>query len=258
VSRVETMPSQSSRPQATLFLKGWQEKIPQEQRALYEQVVAEAGARGISFAFGGAFAAAVYKGKWRDTKDMDLYVVPEDREEMVEVLTVCGMRDYYDLLPYDRKWIYRGYLDGVIVDVIWAMANQRASVDLRWIETGPQVEFGGEMIRVVPPEELLWSKLYVMQRERCDWPDIMNLIHAMGPALDWQHLLERVGEDAPLLLGVLSVFQWLAPERAGELPRWLWPAIDRIVQNGRPASRSHADLLDTRPWFRPSLPDLAA
>src|SRR5581483_1023797 len=118
MSRIETMPLTNAPASVTLFLSGWQERIPEQQRALYEQVVAEARARGVSFAFGGAFAAAVYKGQWRDTKDMDLYVLPEDREEMIEVLTVCGMRDYFDLLPYDRRWIYRGYSDGIIVDII--------------------------------------------------------------------------------------------------------------------------------------------
>jgi hypothetical protein len=257
MSRIETMPSPSpSSP--TLFVSGWQERIPDEQKALYEQVVAEAQARGVRFAFGGAFAAAVYKGRWRDTKDMDLYVMPEDREEMIEVLAVCGMRDYFDLLPYDRKWIYRGYADGVIVDIIWAMANQRTTVDERWLTAGPEVEFGGETVRVVAPEELLWSKLYVMQRERCDWPDVLNLIHAMGPALDWRHLLERVGEDAALLKGVLSVFQWLSPDRAMELPKWLWPAVDRASLRSLQTSGCHADLLDSRPWFRATMPELAA
>src|SRR5581483_4753295 len=238
MSRVETMPLQNP-PAATLFLSGWQERIPDEQRALYEQVVSETRARGIPIAFGGAFAAAVYKGQWRDTKDMDLYVLPEDREEMIEVLTVCGMRDYFDLLPYDRRWIYRGYSDGIIVDIIWGMANQRATVDGRSLETGPRVEFGGEMVNVLPPEEMIWSKLYVMQRERCDWPDILNLIHAVGPVMDWQHLLQRVGEDAPLLRGVLSVFQWVAPERKADLPKWIWTAVDRASQNSLNGSCCH-------------------
>jgi hypothetical protein len=257
MSRIETMPLQSP-VASTLFLSGWQERIPDEQRALYEQVVSEARARGVGVAFGGAFAAAVYKGRWRDTKDMDLYVLPEDREEMIEVLTVCGMRDYYDLLPYDRRWIYRGFMDGVIVDIIWAMANQRTTVDARWLTAGPQVHFGGELVRVVPPEELLWSKLYVMQRDRCDWPDILNLLHALGPALDWRHLMDRVGEDAPLLKGVLAVFQWLSPDRAVELPKWIWPALERASQRSMQGGCCHADLLDSRPWFRPMLPDLAA
>ncbi len=226
----------------------WQELIPREQRDIYEQVISEASARGLDFAFGGAMAAAVYKGQWRDTKDMDLYALPEDREEFVEVLTVCGLKDYYDLLPYDRKWIYRGYADGVIVDIIWAMANGRALVDREWLTAGPQIEFGGAAVQVVPPEELIWSKLYVLQKDRCDWPDVLNLINAAGPALDWRRLLNRMGEDAPLLYGILSVFRWLCPERARELPRWLWAGMAQSLRTDE-SGPCHAELLDTRPWF---------
>ena len=254
--RIETMPLTSA-PRANLYLDGWQDRIPDQQRELYDHVVGEARARGIGFAFGGAFAAAVYKGRWRETKDMDLYVLPEDREEMIEVLAVCGMRDYFDQLPYDRRWIYRGYQDGTIVDIIWGMANQRATVDARWIESGPEVEFGGERVRVVPAEELIWSKIYVMQRDRCDWPDILNLVHAMGPELDWRHMLERTADDAPLLKGLLAVFQWLCPERAVELPKWIWSAVDRAAQRCLESGSCHADLLDTRPWFRPMMTEAA-
>ena len=51
----------------------------------------------------------------------------------------CGMNDYYDVVPYDRAWIYRAHLDGVIVDTIWAMANKRSQVDEVWLN-GPHVQ----------------------------------------------------------------------------------------------------------------------
>ena len=256
VPRVETMPLAPLVP-AHLYLDGWQERVPEARRELYEHVVAEAGARGIEFALGGAFAAAVYNGRWRDTGSLDLYVLPADRDEMVEVLSVCGMRDAFDQLPYDRGWIYRGTADGVTVNLIWGMANQRANVDERWVECGPLVHFGGERLRIVPPEELIWSKIYVMQRDRCEWPDVLNLIHALGPHLDWRHLLERVADDAPLLKGVLAVFEWLSPDRAAGLPKWLWGALDRATERRLESAASHAELLDTRPWFRPTLPEAA-
>jgi hypothetical protein len=140
----------------------------------------------------------------------------------------------------------------VIVDAIWAMANRRAEVDSRWVHGGPVVQMFGREFRVIPPEELLWSKLYVLQRDRCDWPDIMNLVYAAGPMLDWDHLLRRVGEDRPLLKGVLSVFSWLSPQRAVLIPRRVWDLLDLPLPRpetdpeGRPPRK---DLLDTRPWL---------
>jgi hypothetical protein len=165
---------------------------------------------------------------------------------MVRVLTELGLRDYYDEKPYDRQWIYRGYDGEQIVDVIWQMANQRAAVDEVWVESGPVMEVDGEEFHVVPPEETLWTKLYVMQRERCDWPDALNLIGAVGPELDWPRLIDRVGPDTALLAGVLSVFGWLCPKRARDLPPWLW---ERVGARAPEAGVCRAHLLDSRPWL---------
>ncbi len=234
----------------TMLLHGrWKELIPREQWSVFRRVLGEARAKGLDFAFGGAFAVATYTGKWRDTKDMDLYILPADREEMKAVLGAAGLTDYFQVKDYDRSWIYRAHTGEVIVDCIWAMANHRTDVDRAWLTRGPVVEFGGEMVHVVPPEELIWSKLYVLQRDRCDWPDVLNIVHAVGPELDWERLFDRLGADGPLLDSLLSVFKWLVPERAAQLPSWLWKRKKKKPRLAAGCERVR--LLDTRPWFRP-------
>lgn len=201
---------------------------------------------------GGGLALSIYTGKLRYTKDVDIYIQSEHRQAVVEALTRCGLADYYDTQPYDRNWIYRGYREGVIVDAIWAMANHRAEVDEKWIQNGAVISLFGHDLKVIPPEELIWSKLYVLQRDRCDWPDILNLMNATGPFLDWDHLFDRVGDDVALLKGVLSVFSWVNPQRAMELPRWIWECLSLPLPkepDSPDASISRADLLDSRPWF---------
>ncbi len=236
----------------------WVEDIPDEQWALYRRVIAAARAEGLGFSLGGAFALATYTGYWRNTKDLDLFILPETRDPMVDLLTRAGLDDYYDVLEYDRGWIYRAHHGDTIVDVIWATANRRAFVDEAWLTRGPEIDVRGERVRIIPVEELLWAKLYILHRDRCDWPDVLNLLYTSGATLDWQHVLERVGEDVLLLSGILSVFAWLSPDRATALPRWLWerlhlpapaPVADADIE------RRRADLLDTRPWFGPALPD---
>jgi hypothetical protein len=229
--------------------------IPEKEWALYDAVLRGADERKIPFALGGAFAVAVYTGCWRDTKDLDLYVPPDQRDRMIQLLSDLGMTDYYETAPYDRWWIYRSTRDEIIVDIIWAMANHRQRIDGLWM-SGPWVEFRGHRVKVLPAEALLWDKLYIVQRERCDWPDIMNLLYAAGAAIDWERLLGRIGDDAPLLAGILSVFRWLAPERARQLPHWLWGRVG--LEAGRAASPDAGDynprrarLLDRRPWFVP-------
>lgn len=201
----------------------------------------------------GAFSLATYTGHWRNTKDLDFYVLPEDREVMVKALTHAGFTDYYHQVPYVQHWIYRAWKHDCIVDIIWAMANQRAQVDAAWFERAPEITVRGERLAVVPPEELLWCKLYVMQRDRCDWPDVMNLVHSVGDELDWEHLVHRLEGDVPLLAGLLNVYRWLCPGAPlRNLPSVLNDATpSQASRNGhvQREGQSRIELLDTRPWF---------
>src|SRR5258706_6207143 len=113
--------------------------LTDEQWSVYERILADCHAAGLRFAVGGGLAVGVYTGVWRQTKDIDFYVMPQDREILKGILTNAGLIDYYDQLPYDRAWIYRSIHDNVIVDVIWAMANHKREVDERWILGGPEI-----------------------------------------------------------------------------------------------------------------------
>jgi hypothetical protein len=235
----------------------WEDRVPPAEWSVYQRVFQEARAAGIRFAFGGAFATAFYTGVLRNTKDFDIYIMPEDRDRIREAIGRAGLQDLFDRLPYDRSWIYRGTTDGVIVDAIWAMANQRAKVDVRWMTQGDEVVILGERLRAIPIEELIWAKLYIVQRTRCDWIDVLNLIDTRADRIDWEHLLARLEADQPLLAGALSLFGWLAPPRAGDIPRPRWKRLGLTLPPGwgaPEATRRRADLLDSRPWFRSSHP----
>lgn len=226
---------------------------------MYRRVIKGAQERGIPFAVGGGFANMAYTGQTREAKDLDLLILGCDRDAMIRITVEAGFHDYYDEKPYDRAWIYRAYTNGVLVDLIWAMANQRSKVDRAWIEQGPEIGVDGVRIRLMPAEELLWIKLYILQRDRCDWPDALNLVYAAGPELDWKYVLARLGNDRPLLTGLLSTFAWLSPQRARELPEWLWRELgicQHAATEGPELSQAHANLLDSRPWFVPTIADV--
>ena len=231
----------------------WPSRFGAEEWTLYHRVIAACHDRNIPFAIGGALAALTYAGGWRNTKDLDIYALKQDRDTLIEILSSLGFEDYFSVLPYDRRWIYRAHQGDIIVDVIWAMANQRAQVDLAWLR-GPEIEVDGERIRLLAPEYSLWSKLYVLQRDRCDWPDCMNILYGVGPEINWPELIANVGFDLPLLAGLVSVFGWIAPARARELPQFVWgklrlhPPMEAIDES---TARERTSFLDTRPWFFP-------
>jgi Nucleotidyl transferase of unknown function (DUF2204) len=231
----------------------WEQRIPAEEWTVYREVMQRARARGIRFAFGGAFATAVYTGELRNTKDFDFYLLPSDREPMIQAMHEAGLQDYFERLSYDRSWIYRANRNDIIVDAIWAMANQRTEVDEDWLTRGPEITVHGERLRAIPAEELIWSKLYVLQRERCDWGDVFNVLDARAEDLDWERLIRRLGDDVPLLSGALSVFVWLAPDRSSAIPSWVQARVGLPSAKSVPdpmLSQKRAGLLDSRPWFR--------
>jgi hypothetical protein len=226
--------------------------MPEPQWTVYREVVRQANAQNVPFALGGAFATAAYTGELRNTKDLDLYILPADRQAMQRAMTNAGLQDLYDRLPYDRSWIYRGSRGDTIVDAIWVMANHRAEVDQDWLDRGREVAIRGMRLRAIPVEELIWSKLYIVQRERCDWGDVLNLLDAQVGSIEWERLLDRMADDTPLLAGAMSVFAWLAPDRAALIPPTVWQRLGLRGPEKAPdpeTLRSRADLLDSRPWF---------
>ena len=228
----------------------WGACIPAGEWEIYRDVIKHVRASGVRFAIGGAFGLAAYTNHLRNTKDLDLYVLPADRDKAVGALSAAGMTDYYDQLSYDRRWIYRGWRDNLIVDIIWAMANQRDQIDEEWLDNARAIDCRGEHLLVIAPEEMLWQKLYVMQRDRCDWPDVLNMLGALGGELDWHRLMRRLGPDRPLLGGALSVFKWVCPDRCASIPAWVWQQTGITppdAAEGQDCRR--LGLLDSRPWF---------
>lgn len=230
----------------------WASIVPDEQWNTYLDAIRATRRTGAQFLLGGAFGLAGYTGRWRNTKDLDFFVLPEDKDKIVDALTKAGFEDYHLKLPYDRGWIYRAVRDEVIVDTIWQTPNRRSVVDEQWFKRGRPVVLRNEKLAVIPAEELLAIKLYVLQRDRCDWPDLINLLYATAATLDWDHVLYRMGSDTPLLSGLLQVFNWVAPAQAKEIPsrireQFCLPKVTmaelEIPDNERKA------LLDSRPWF---------
>jgi len=222
------------------------------QLKTYRGVLEEATSRRIPFAVGGSAALALYCKIVRPIKDLDLYIKPEHAPAMIDVVKQIGLRDYYDQLPYDRGWIYRASSDDVIVDVIWQMANRRTQVDDEWLTHGQEIQIAGQTARLMPLEELIWSKIYVLQRDRSDWPDILNIIDMTADQIDWRRLVSRVGDDTPLLFALLQIYAWLCPETAGRFPEWLQREMrlhNIRRRDGIELTRQRAALLDSRNWL---------
>lgn len=228
--------------------------LSEDNWAQYRPVIQEMQRQNIPFALGGGLAFSFYGPRVRNTKDVDFYVFQDDKPRVAALLAAAGFVDFYDQKPYDRAWIYRSARDHYILDVIWKMANGRAPTDELWLSAGPQVNIHGQCVRFVPLEELIWSKLYVIQFDRCDWPDLLNLVYARSAEINWERLLRRADGDTPLIAAMICVFAWMCPARAALLPSWLWWQLGiapPVAAGAQDCDLHRVRLLDTRDWFGP-------
>jgi hypothetical protein len=232
----------------------WTSLISGPQWEICKRAINALRAEKVDFLLGGAYGLAFYTGRLRDTKDADFFILPEHAPRAAAALARAGFEDYYPKCAYDRRWIYRSTVDGFIVDLIFRMANRRSDIDETWFQRAHEVVIHGDDLKVIPPEEMLWQKAYVMQRDRCDWPDIINILYVSGDKLDWEHLVNRMQQDEKLLYAILHVFEWLCPERAAKLPDFVRRRAglpEAMIGFDEDLTAMRARLLDSRSWFAP-------
>lgn len=206
---------------------------------------------GIQYMLGGAMAVYHYTNWWRSTHDIDIYIVHEDLCRAKAVLDAAGFEDIGEQAEGDHEWIYHAVKESLIVDLIWRFANLANYVSRDWFDRAPKGTFLGLDVRFLPLEEAIWIKTFVINRHRCDWPDVMRVIRKQCRDLDWDRLLNLLGEHWLLLAGLIDVFDWQYPESIGCVPRKIRDELlKRRVQywdneNRQEVQREH--LLD--PWI---------
>ena len=226
--------------------------IPDDQWAMFIRGADALDAAGIPFVLHGALGLAAYTGRFRNTKDADVIVRERDHERAVAAVRAAGFGDYFERESYDRTWIFRGFNEAGIFDIIWALPNHRVVIDEPWFERACPLRLRGREFRAAPPEEIMRVKLYVFQRGRCDWPDVLNILSATVDRLDWRWLVQRMGPDLGLLHGLLAVFNWMCPQRARALPSWVraqFALADIPLDDPDADERRRAALVESRPWF---------
>src|SRR5579884_1016581 len=148
--------------------------LPARTRAIYEQVLCILTESPIPFLVGGAYALHRYTGIERHTKDMDIFVRPGDAPR---VLDLFAARGYRVELTFSH-WLGKIFQDGELVDIIFSSGNGTATVDDEWFMHSVADKVLGLPVQLCPAEEMIWSKGFVMERERYDGADICHLIRS--------------------------------------------------------------------------------
>jgi hypothetical protein len=189
-----------------------------EQRALFIQVLTLLIERNIPFAVSGAFALHRHTGIWRDTKDLDIFLVDEQVSPALVALSQAG----FVTEICDPVWLCKARRADYFVDLITGMSNGALIVQPDWIERATPADVLGMQVKVLAPEELIASKLFVTRRERFDGADIVHVIYGTAGKLDWDRILQLIGEHWMVLLWALILYEYIYPAHSEHVPRALW------------------------------------
>lgn len=187
----------------------------------------------IPFLVAGAYALACYTGVERHTKDFDIFVEEADVERGLQVLAANGFRTHIE----SEVWLAKAYHGEEFIDLIFNSGNARTRVDASWFDNAVEHRVFGVCAKICPPEEMIWSKAYIMERDRYDGADVAHLLRACADELDWQRLLERFGDHWRVLLSHLILYGFIYPSARDAIPTWLMrDLLERaLVETDEPA-----------------------
>jgi hypothetical protein len=170
----------------------------------------------VKYVVAGAAAVGFYTGLWRDTKDLDLFLVPDD---VTAALTALAANGYTVETPAPH-WLAHAFCGAFYVDLIHGFGGWRATIDEQWYDRGQPATVLGQPVRISPVEDLIWIKAYVAHRERFDGADILHLVNACHESIDWLHLLRRFEPCWQLLLFYVNLYLFVYPSNRSDLPQW--------------------------------------
>jgi hypothetical protein len=192
-------------------------ELDQGTRDFYIRTLAVLNETGVPYLVGGAYALAALAGIERHTKDMDIFARVTDRDPILRALEAAGYRTEITF-PH---WLAKAWIVERFVDLIYRSGNGVAEVDDAWFNHAVDTELLGIPVRLCPPEEIIWSKGYVLERERFDGADVAHLLRTRGPDLDWPRLLRRFAGHWRVLLAHLVLFGFVYPGERDKVPAWV-------------------------------------
>jgi hypothetical protein len=194
------------------------QRDPGELDAREDALRALAGSE-VPFLVAGAYAFFEYTGIFRDTKDLDVFLRRADLDAAFGVLEAAGFRTEVS----EPGWIGKAWRGEWFVDLIYSSGNGVAVVDDLWFDHARPGEVMGVPVLLAPPEEMIWSKSFVLERERYDGHDVSHLVRATGQDLDWERLLLRFDRYWEVLLSHLLLFRFAYPGERSKVP-------DRVLE----------------------------
>ena len=140
-------------------------------------------------------------GRPRLTRDIDIFVRPDDARFVLDVLSRAGF-ETEERFPH---WLYKAHKDGQLVDIIFRSSGD-IYLDDEMLTRAETLEFKGREFKAIPPEDLLIIKAIVHDEHMPrHWHDALSVVATAD--LDWDYLIRRARRGARRVLSLLLYAQ---------------------------------------------------
>ena len=193
------------------------ERREQEKQLIYAEGLRALVEAKAPFLVGGGFALYSYLGRWRTTKDVDVFIQADDLHSVLHIL----MRAGFVCEITDVAWLAKARKADACIDIIFCSYNGLFPVDKGWFDNARRAVVLGMPVKIVAPEEIIVSKSFVAARDRFDGADISWLLRATATRLDWARIEHLMREHWQVLLWQLLHFLYVFPSERHLLPKQL-------------------------------------
>lgn len=191
----------------------------------YREVLSALHAARVPFLIGGAYAFCRHVGIDRGTKDLDLLICKDDWPAAAQALRA---RNIVTRLVFPH-WLGKALALRAQVDIIFSGGNGLTVVTRDWFTFAVPAKVLGHNVALCAAEELLWSKAFVMERERYDGNEVLHLLRALADRMDWKRVVRRFAGHELILQSYLLLFRYVYPGEAHRVPFWVEPALARAA-----------------------------
>lgn len=195
--------------------------LPNKEEFFYKDVLRILNEAKVKYLIGGSLALAHYMHLPRSPKDLDIFLKRENVEDTLALLSQHG----YATTVIHTHWLAKAYKGDLFIDFIFNSGNGIAQVDDTWFEHVPEGEVFGVTAPICRPEDIIWSKAFIMDRERFDGADVAHLIRDAGKQMDWQRIVQKFATHWRVLLAHVMLYQFIYPGD-NAVPQWV---VDHLV-----------------------------
>ncbi len=192
-----------------------QPSLTPRQEEIYRETLRALRKSSLRYAVGAAFARHAYTQIWRTTKDLDLFLPPEDLKAAFDLLQGLGFKTEV----VENHWLAKAWKDGFFIDLIFGTGHGQIPINDAFFEGMLEAEILGVPSPLMPVEEMIAAACYIKGRRRFDAPDTVHLILVTRGQIDWSRVRERLGDNQELLLMDLLLFDYVYPGHPDYLPQ---------------------------------------